>query len=203
MRVRHSEIEQLRGNVRGWVSNQGRSSSGPRMSYKHATRMGIYRLHRGDSVRAALRYLERFFDSYSLRSESRRSEGFKDLREYDRWRGADSATSIATKTRIAVALAPNAEIAGEIPRVDLLPDGGYRAILLGDNRPTWETELRMPLIQRAVAQVLRRPEELVGVGVQALDGSGLVARVFSHKEIEEAVSELQDLASEATRLLGQ
>ena len=60
----------------------------------------------------------------------------------------------------------------------------------------------MPIIQRAVASVLKRPESLVSVGVQAIDGSGLELVSFSKPEIEEARAELIDLDAQARLLMG-
>jgi hypothetical protein len=56
--------------------------------------------------------------------------------------------------------------------------------------------LRMPLIQRAVARVMGRPEDEFGVGVQELDASNMVLRNFSQSEINEAFSVAQSLASD-------
>src|SRR5690349_5180390 len=85
MRFRHGELEDLREDVSAWVAKKKASTSGRRMSYKHATRMGIYRLHRGDTVSQATKYLEGFLDSYSLKSAQKREECEADLHEYARW----------------------------------------------------------------------------------------------------------------------
>ena len=202
MKFRHGELESLREDVNAWVARKKASTSGPRMSYKHATRMGIYRLHRGDSVSSAAKYLEGFLDSYSLKSAQKREECEADLHEYARWMKKEALTSLLSKTRLQTEVASDLYIGGEIPRIDLLSTGGYRAILLGDDAGGWREQLRMPIIQRAVAQVLKRPENLVSVGVQAIDGNGLDWTSFSKAEIEEARLELIQLDAEARGFMG-
>lgn len=202
MKFRHGELEALRDDVRAWVAKKKASTGGARMSYKHATRMGIYRLHRGDSTARAAKYLEEFLDSYDLKSAQKRAECEANLHEYARWLKREELTSLLTKTRLRTEVAVDLFVGGEIPRIDLLPTGGYRAILLGDESNGWRGELRMPIIQRAVASVLKRPESLVSVGVQAIDGSGLESSSFSKPEIEEARAELIDLDAQARLLMG-
>jgi hypothetical protein len=202
MRFRHGELEGLRQDVSAWVAKKKVPTTGPRMSYKHATRMGIYRLHRGDSVSSAAKYLDEFLDSYSLKSAQKRAECEADLYQYARWMKDEALTSLLTKTRLQTEVATDIYIGGEIPRIDLLPTGGYRAILLGDDSGGWRDELRMPIIQRAVARVLKRSENLVSVGVQAIDGGGLESTSFSKAEIEEARRELIQLDAQARALLG-
>lgn len=200
MRLKHGELEELRSNFAAWIAAKKSEGSGPRMSYKHATRMGIYRLHRGDNLRTAVSHLTRYFDSYGLRSAARRSEAEGNIAEYFEWMQQETAAFIATKTRIQFAANDDVSIGGELPRIDLLAaDDGYRAILLGESDAAWRSQLRMPIIQRAVSQILKRPEELVSVGVQELDGSSLQATTYSKRHINAAVAELADLAAKARR----
>lgn len=175
MRLKHGELEQLRTDLAGWIASKRSEGSGPRMSYRHATRMGIYRLHRGDDLPTAVSYLGKFLDSYKLGNSARRSEAENNIAMYSEWMQRETAAFIATKTRIQFAITPDVSIGGELPRIDLLAtDDGYRAILLGESDMTWRSQLRMPLIQRAVSATLKRPEGLVSVGVQELDGEHLV-----------------------------
>src|SRR5690242_8834217 len=114
MRFRHGELEDLREDVSAWVAKKKASTSGPRMSYKHATRMGIYRLHRGDTISQATKYLEGFLDSYSLKSAQKRGECEADLHEYARWLKKAALTSLLTKTRLQTEVADDLYIGGEI-----------------------------------------------------------------------------------------
>lgn len=204
MRFKHGELEQLRTDFAAWVASKRSEGSGPRMSYRHATRMGIYRLHRGDSVPAVLKYLGRFLDSYHLGNSARRNEAEVNISAYSDWMAHEPAAFIATKTRIQFAITPDILLGGELPRIDLLAsDDGYRAVLLGESNDDWQSQLRMPLIQRAVATTLKRPESLVYVGVQDLDGTHLELKTYSKRQINLAVSELRDIAHAAASALSQ
>jgi hypothetical protein len=204
MRLKHGELEQLRNDLDAWVARKRAEGSGPRMSYKHATRMGIYRLHRGENVVAAVRYLNGFMDSHRLSNAVKRTEAENNIAEYYDWMEKETAAFIATKTRIQFSVTSDVSIGGERPRIDLLAtEDGYRAILLGETDAAWASQLRMPLIQRAVATTLKRPEHLVSVGVQGLDGTNLDVTAYSKRKIDASAKELIDLAKLAARKLSR
>ena len=73
---------------------------------------------------------------------------------------------------------------------------GYRAIILGPVNQGSMEELRMPLIQRAVARATGRPEDEFTVGMQELDASNMVVRSFSRTEIEDAYNIAQATAAQ-------
>lgn len=195
----------MRENLDAWVRQRRATNAGhPRMSYKHATRMGIYRLHHGYSVIEAARYLSRFLDSHRLLNEARRNQAEVDLDGYAEWRKTQDCESILTRARLQHRASTEISLGGEIPRIDVLhATDEYRAVLVGEVSPNWQSELRMPLIQRAVAERLRRPEALVVVGVQNLDGSELAAVRFSRRRINDAHRELENICAEAARLLAE
>jgi hypothetical protein len=204
LRLKHGELEQLRTDLAAWVASKKSSGSHPRMSYTHATRMGIYRLHRGDDLETAASYLGRFLDAHRLRNTARRSEAESNLGHYLEWMLRETAAFIATKTRIQYAVTPDVSLGGELPRIDLLAtDDGYRAVIIGESDADWRSQIRMPLIQRAVAETLKRPERLVSVGVQQLDGEGLDTMSYSKRRIDAAVGELESLVAAASRALSR
>src|SRR5208337_997217 len=82
---------------------------------------------------------------------------------------------------------------GEMHRLDVLPNG-YRALLLGQYPRDWETQMRMPLLQSAVARRYGRPIDHIAVGVQHLDGSGLTAKKYSQAEIAAAESDFRNIS---------
>jgi hypothetical protein len=76
---------------------------------------------------------------------------------------------------------------------------GYRAILLGGYPQDWSSQIRMPLLQRAVAYRYGRPADGISIGVQRFDGSGLVVRKYSQGEIQSAGIEFKELSSRLQR----
>jgi hypothetical protein len=164
--------------------------------------MAIYRLHRGESLASSIAYVNKFMDSYELLNTTRRAEAESNLQSYAAWLETEGNVSIATKTRLKFEIFKDTYIGGEIPRIDLQPaDGGYRAIIIGEEDPKWAKQLRMPLIQRAVAKALKRPENLVSVGTQLCDAGNLQTIKYSKGSIQSAIAELHDLVTEAEKLL--
>jgi len=77
---------------------------------------------------------------------------------------------------------------GQIARVDLVREGGYAAWLLRNaTSDGWADELRLPLIQNALATaVLNVNISEVSVGVYAFEDRQVHLRCFSSAEIEDA-----------------
>jgi len=85
-------------------------------------------------------------------------------------------------------------LGGQIARVDITANG-YQGVLLGRfNRP-WQHELRLPLIQRALANKYDRVESAFVIARQELDGTNLETLQFSTAEIDAAEQTARNLAS--------
>lgn len=95
--------------------------------------------------------------------------------------------------RMRYELGPGLILGGNVGRIDLIPQG-YRAVLLETVSSNWDQALRMPLIQRGVADAYGRPEEEFWVAAQDLNGSNLQLYKYSTEEIDAAVLAARDLA---------
>jgi hypothetical protein len=165
--------------------------------------MAIYAFHKSGSEEAARSYLQGIMDRLDLNNPSRRSAVEFELEGYLRWCRTENPIVLARKLRVGMDIGAGLVLGGEVSRVDLdISDGGYRAILLGDTSPGWRNELRMPLLQRAVAGRMERGELDVRVGVQALDGSGLQTVRYSGSQIEDAMRRVREVATQVSRRLG-
>jgi hypothetical protein len=97
--------------------------------------------------------------------------------------------------RLAFNLGHNFELGGEISRIDLdIGSGGYNGVLLGNRAISWRGELRFPLIQRALAKVLQRPEGEIHVGFQSIDGTQLELTSFPPLILDESEGRARELA---------
>jgi len=203
MLLPHRELEQVRKDMRGWLRAQ-RAGRFQRPGYVHITRMAIYHFHRTDSLAGTLKYLREQLDARDLKNTVQRSEAERNLRRYVRWVRSSKPAVIKCQERIRLRLDAGAQLSGEIPRLDAVVESdGYAGVLVGYGPPGWETELRMPLIQRALASSLERDEELVAVGVQNLDGNGLVLKTFGRREIDAAQREARELVATAMSQLAE
>jgi hypothetical protein len=83
-------------------------------------------------------------------------------------------------------------LSGIISRVDVTSDG-YQGVLFGENQTNWKSQLRMPLIQKALADKYVRPVQDISVGVQAIDDLTLYVVTFSLRQIRQAEEAFMDL----------
>ncbi len=125
------------------------------------------------------------------------SSGRRRLYEFDtyiQWYESSGVIVADHRSRLDLDLENGLILGGTVSRLDITNDG-YRAILLGSRKPTWQQETRMPLIQRTMAAKYERPEDEVSVGYQNLDGSDLEVVVYSQTTLNEAENIARQLAS--------
>lgn len=203
MRIPHREIEELQLNLRGWVERHRHPESVPMHSYAHATRMALYVLNKTGSIEGAQRYLSRLLDSFRLNNRQRRRGSEDAIVAYADWLAVSGAVIVHDKLRLSMDVGHDMYVSGEVPRIYLdVPSGGYSAVFLGLQQSSWRSQLRMPLVQLAVAQRVDRSPEEVSVGVQELDGSHLEIVQYTVGELDDAMEEIRHLAARAMRLLG-
>jgi hypothetical protein len=103
---------------------------------------------------------------------------------------------VVADVRVGIELDLGSEVilGGQVARVDITADG-YRGVLLGKFNHDWQHELRLPLIQRAMASKYDRAESAFAIARQELDGTNLETLQFSTAEIDAAEQTAQNLAS--------
>ena len=202
MKLPHREVEDLRTDLVGWVNRHHQPGGIPMRSYVHTTRMAIYRLKKDPSIESAQGYLNRLLDAFRLNNGVRRAEAENNLSGYVDWIAESGTIVVQYKLRIAKDLGHDMTLIGEVPRIDLdVDDGGYNGILLGPAPADWRDQLRMPVLQAAIAEGLQRMPNEVAIGVQDLDGTGLQITQYSAAEIRDALAELRNLVATARRML--
>lgn len=67
-------------------------------------------------------------------------------------------------------------------------------MLIGDRPHDWRRQLRIPLIQRALAAKLQRPETEISVGFQNIDATHLELVSFPRRILDEAENTARELA---------
>lgn len=202
MRIGFSELRALTGNPTEWARARLRQTGSPRWSYVQATRAGIYRLHKVSDLAESRRYLSSLMDGVHLTNNDRRAQADENLLRYSEWN--DRAQPLVVKVRLNTRLQINADdfVSGELGRLDLDVDSsGYKAVALGLDLNDLAIDVRMPLMQRAVAELLGVDDSSVAVGVQQLDGSAFVSRSFSARRINAAINDVKTAIAEAGREL--
>jgi hypothetical protein len=208
LKLAHRELEEARTNATRFIREriaaaQQAKSGGP--SAVRFWQYAVYALHSGLSAQEAGDKFEqmcrRSFEDGA--AQERRIERFRRALQvyYDDFSRLNH-TVIRTGVRLSLELGPGVNMTGELGRLDLTQDG-YAAFLLVKTRPaTWNAELRMPLLQAACARRLGVPEELVEVGIYALDTEAHEWRRFSSAEIAEATSEAAQVAARVISAAG-
>jgi hypothetical protein len=122
-----------------------------------------------------------------------------DFESYIRWHRRSGIIVADSNIRLSYSIGGFLDLGGLISRLDIT-DIGYRAVILGAGRANWSTELRMPLIQSAIAFKYGRPVDEVVVGVQEPNGSALEEEIYTSAEITSARQEFQRLGEGIRKL---
>ena len=184
MRISHTQLESCLASPRTWYRASLAAESHPYlMGYERVLRLSIFHFHKSSGA-AARDYMAEMIRKHHLRNVGRINTIEMSLDRYVRWAVAERLKVADTKVNLAHQMG-FLELRGEIGRVDVTSTG-YRAVLLGKVPDGWELELRMPLIQVAIASMYGRPQDKTEVGFQEMDASNLITRIYSEQEIHKA-----------------
>lgn len=198
MKISHRELEDCRRSPRTWWQSRQSANAFRTFGYGQALLNAIHHYHRTDSARAARAHLREMIDR-NFTNERRIDDLEVGFENYIRWHRQSGIIVADSNIRLSYSTGGFLDLGGLISRLDIT-DIGYRAIILGAGRSNWRNELRMPLIQSAIAFKYGRPVEEVTVGVQGPDGSVLEDETYSEAEITSARQEFQRLGEGVRRL---
>lgn len=199
MKIRHGELVSWEKDPAAWLTSKLTISYFPRWTYDLVLRRGIHRFHRSGDPADARRHIQSLFSRSNLKNATRADDVYERFSAYVLWHRGNSVVTCDSRPRLDLPI-DRWTFCGEIGRVDLVASG-YRAVLLGPFPEDWRQQLRMPLIQKAVAFRYRRPVPQVEIAVQELDGSGLELAAFSQADIAGAEARFSALATRMTALL--
>jgi hypothetical protein len=175
------------------------------MGYSRLTVQAIYRFHKTSDSDEAVRYLTALAGKYHLSNTTRLATAEEKLGDYISWFRSVNPVVVMTRINVRLPLGDEIFMAGEVTRLDIdIGSGGYRAVLLTDKSTDWKSELRMPLLQVALASRFQREVHEVAIGVQHLDGSNMETMCFSASKIlksrREAIRMARIAADELARI---
>jgi hypothetical protein len=192
MKISHRDVEGCLKDPAGWMAEQA-AEKYFRIGYDQLLRFAIYHFHDTGDATAGRSHLEAALESNDLRKAARVEKAVSDFDSYAIWTTDEGLVVIDRNFRINHEFPDSLALGGQISRIDYTPSG-YRAVLLGNHDPNWRTELRFPLIQRAISEQFKRPVGEIAVGCQLLDGSGLEVEVYNPPGLTEAEGEFRALA---------
>jgi hypothetical protein len=167
--------------------------------------MAIYHYHKTKDLDDALRSLHKYAESHKRNNAMKLDEAEGRVTEYVAWLATAQPVVVKVKLNVRFGLMPDMYLAGELPRIDIdLSTGGYNAMLIQETDNAWQTELRLPLLQLAVASRLERDPSDVAIGLHLMDDwSDIQVVRFSDVELQTALTEAQTLCSTALRELNR
>jgi hypothetical protein len=190
MKISHRELEDCRRSPKAWAQARTSASGFFTFGYNQALLNSIHKYHRKGEAEAR-KHLRALIDEH-FTNDSRIDQLEDDFDSYVKWHRQSGIVVADSNIRIAYSIGGFLELGGLISRLDMMSPG-YRAVLVGIPRETWRDELRMPLIQEAIARKYGRPVDEVSVGVQRPDGSHLDQHKFRSSDVARARSELSGL----------
>ena len=197
-RIRLSDLELAARDPVGFrVSMDAPSSSRYRYGYFNLLRNTIRRFHdNGGDAHHAMTYLEAGLTRF--RDAARRSETVNQFEWYVEEHRRNGRITVEVMGRVEArrpAWAPQDLVcSGEITRLDIVPGGGPAGWLFRNSSIAgWDQELRMPLIQEALAFEVGRDVEDVMVGVYGFQEQIFDQRTFSRDEVRAAYLRFEDL----------
>jgi hypothetical protein len=204
IRISHVELAAAQQDFAAWWrTKQAPATGGRRLGYAQAVKLAIYKYHSLQANGpASLAHFDQLV-SARLTNAQRIAQARLQLQAYIDW-VEDSGVIVADhRVRLNLPLDGEVALGGEVSRIDMIPTG-YRAVLLMARAPArWKQELRMPLIQLAVANRYDRPATDVRVAVQLLDGNGLDEGAFPTGVRDDALRSAIATAQQVRRMLGR
>jgi hypothetical protein len=200
MKISHKDLEACRTSPKAWVmqkKEQSQGTGGPRWSYKQALNYSICELHKANSLEDALKKLDGYLEKFK---DPKRIEVIREtLMQYSVWLEKSGTVPVDSNITLKYPFDGDWHLGGIISRIDIL-SSGYRAVLFEAISPNWKAQLRMPLIQLAVADRYGRPESEIRVGFQDLDSNDTVDYRFAKATMEAARVEFLKIGSKVLKL---
>jgi len=163
--------------------------------YFNSLRNAIFNFHKPRWTAAqAERYLEQRLDSAA--NASRKAEILDQFHWYlEQYKDLGWPKAL-TRLNLNICLpswAPaDLVLSGQIARVDFVPSGGYAGwIFVSGNAYGWREELRMPLLQEALAQKMSVTTDEIIVGLYAFESRSVEHTSYSAAEVMRACSSLE------------
>lgn len=198
MKISHKQLESCRLSPKSWVASHQSGGGWPTFGYKQALNLAISTFHGTDSVGAAKAKVDRYV-AKNFKDAKRIALLYEYLAEYAKWFATSGIIAADSNVLLTYPYKSNWQLGGLISRVDYL-QSGYRAVLFEGIVPGWMDQLRMPLIQTAIAERYGRPATEIKVGFQEIDGNKLTETRYSIVQRSTAEAEFKKMGAQVLKL---
>jgi hypothetical protein len=191
-----SQLEHARKNPahfgKNYSSGSGRFNS---RNFRTFLTTAISQFHRGSSKQVVMKaFAKKCEDKLKLQAhfQARLKHYHNILEAYCDSYSSQGCQFVEVKKPTLLAIGPHL-LRGRVDRFDMRVPSGYRATTTQLERSHWESELRWPLIQKAIATELGSPTSEVEVGVFCFDDASYGYRIFTDAEIAAAEAEAEGI----------
>ena len=193
MKIRHSALEQIRGNPK-LLKNYSTSSATTIMKIGRfrLLQLSIFYYHKKNDERGAFKYLNDKYVSLKFKFPEKLLSLENQLDSYIKTFKNLNSTFIKACDRINIEVSPKVIIAGEIPRIDVL-GAGYLICFFTQNKYDWKGELRMPLIHKYYTEVWGIDHKEIKIGMYNFDKSEYEFIIFNKTQHKIALQEAKKL----------
>jgi len=208
MRLALDDLEEARANPEEFRKKVETGQEGFMRPGRHAIMQNaLQRWHKGeitiDQARTEMisKCEQRFKAQEGLKAVTRHFDQY-----VVRYQGLDNETPLV-RMRVSVPLPtgadPRFKITGNVRRLDRSADGMYTAWLWEKTQADWKTQLRLPLIQAALAARLNVDIEEIEVGIYCFQDNTNQTFSFTQTDVDNARHELETLLISLAPLVEQ
>jgi hypothetical protein len=201
MKISHKQLEACRFSPKSWVASKQSSGGFGRLGYRQALALAISEFHKKEDIKATVVKIDGYV-AKNFKNEMKISKLYTDFDQYTKWYQSSGIISAEANILLNFPSSGDWHLGGYVSRVDLILSG-YRAILFEVPGSGWKDQLRMPLIQLAIANRYGRPASEVRIGLQDLDGNSIVETQYGTQKRSDALSEFQKLGGKVLALWPQ
>ena len=201
MKISHKELESCRTSPAQWVASKLSASGSPRMGYQQALRLAICEFHKSDDLEAASLKLDSYV-AKNFKNEAKIERLYERMTAYAEWFTSSGVISAEANILLNYPSSTEWRLGGYVSRVDFTKSG-YRAVLFEVPGVSWKRQLRMPLIQQAIADRYGRPAKEIRIGIQNLEDNSLSDTRFGLDARKSALSEFIAIGSKVAGLWPQ
>ena len=199
MKISHKQLESCRTSPKSWVASRQPGAGRASFGYRQALNLAISAFHSTNSIGAANVKIDGYV-AKNFKDAKRIADLYEYLAEYAKWFATSGIISADSNILLAFPLTSDWQLGGLISRVDYL-QSGYRAVLFEGIVAGWKDQLRMPLIQTAIALRYGRPATEVKVGFQELDGNTLTDTRYNIAQRSSAEEEFKKIGTQVMKLM--
>lgn len=200
-KISFSQLENARRNPTAFAKSLSSPNNGtPRFSKFMAWQNAVHHYHKErDDLSKAIKYFENTFTrnfADNSKNNAEKENWILELEAYSNDDKRKKLTYVEHKKRINIPLTSKIRLGGELPLIKMNIKGGYSIYFFSRESALWEDELRFPVIQNFIATKLYNVDlSDVEVGVYSLDLQKHLQCIYSKKNIDSAVNELNAIGN--------